>query len=197
MRNLFKLTGLLIALTILLSACAGSNTSSDSNSPQTVATGRSLEYTLTTGMVDGKMVFIGVGGGIDGVQNPVLIAHTGDTVKVTLTNGDGVEHDIAFPDFDAASERISSKGSSTTLTFLVDQGGVFSYYCTLPGHREAGMKGEFKVSGDSLASEEDPAPAVSGQYVVASGPVVVTGEAASGADIVRDPTGPARASGNS
>jgi nitrite reductase (NO-forming) len=188
MRNLFKLTGLLIALTILLSACAGSNTSSNTSSPQTVATGRSLEYTLTTGMMDGKMVFIGVGGGIDGVQNPVLIAHTGDTVKVTLINGDGVEHDIAFPDFEAVSERISGKGSSTTFSFLVDQGGVFSYYCTLPGHREAGMKGEFKVSGDSLASEESPAPAVPGEFTSASGPVVVNGEATIGADIVRDPT---------
>lgn len=188
MRNLFKLTSLLIAVTILLSACAGSNTSNGSNNSQTVATGRSLEYTLTTGMLDGKMVFIGVGGGIDGVQNPVLIAHTGDTVKVTLVNGDGVEHDIAFPDFEAVSERISGKGSSTSFSFVVDQGGVFSYYCTLPGHREAGMKGEFKVSGDSLASDKNDTPAVSGQYIAASGPVVVNGEATSGADIVRDPT---------
>lgn len=187
MRNLFKLTSLLMALTILLSACGGNNTTSTS-SPQAEATGRALEYTLTTSMVDGKMVFIGVGGGIDGVQNPVLIAHTGDSVKVTLTNGDGVEHDISFPDFGVTSDRISSKGSSTTVTFLVDQGGVFSYYCTLPGHREAGMKGEFKVSGDSLASAEEPAPAAPGQYVSASGPVVVNGEATSGADIVRDPT---------
>ena len=187
MRNIFKLTSLVIALTILLTACAGNNSSSSSSS-ETVATGRSLEYTLTTAMADGKMVFIGVGGGIDGVQNPVLIANTGDTVKVTLTNGDAVEHDISFPDFEATSERISGKGTSTTLTFLVDQGGVFSYYCTLPGHREAGMQGEFKVSGDSLASAGDTAPAVSGQYVLASGPVVINGEATKGTDIVRDPT---------
>ena len=187
MRNIFKLTSLVIALTILLTACAGNNSSSSSSS-ETVATGRSLEYTLTTAMADGKMVFIGVGGGIDGVQNPVLIANTGDTVKVTLTNGDAVEHDISFPDFEATSERISGKGTSTTLTFLVDQGGVFSYYCTLPGHREAGMQGEFKVSGDSLAGAGDTAPAVSGQYVLASGPVVINGEATKGTDIVRDPT---------
>jgi nitrite reductase (NO-forming) len=187
MRNIFKLTGLLLAVTILLSACAGNNTGNGSN-PQAQPTGRSLEYTLTTAMADGKMVFIGVGGGIDGVQNPVLIANTGDTVKVNLTNGDGVEHDIAFPDFGATSERISGKGTSTTLTFLVDQGGTFAYYCTLPGHREAGMQGEFKVSGDSLAGEGDTAPAVSDQYVLSSGPVVKNAEATKGTDIVRDPT---------
>ena len=58
-----------------------------------------MEYTLTTGLVDGNMSFIGVGGGIDGVHNPTLSAHVGDTVKITLSGGEGVEHDITFPDF--------------------------------------------------------------------------------------------------
>ena len=179
MNRSFKIFSLVAILAILISACAGASKGESA--------GRTLEYTLKTATIDGKMVYVGVGGGIDGVQNPVLIATTGDTVTVTLISGDGTEHDISFPDFNATSEHVVGKGSSKSLTFLVDKGGELSYFCTLPGHREAGMEGKFKVSGEALASASDPEPAVSGNYVSAAGPVVVSGEAASGADIVRDP----------
>lgn len=180
MKKSFKILSLLVVLAMLVSACASASNNESA--------GRTLEYVLKTATIDGKMVYIGVGGGIDGVQNPVLIATTGDMVKITLTSGDGTEHDISFPDFNATSEHVVGKGSSKSITFLVDKGGSFSYFCTLPGHREAGMAGNFKVSGETLASASDPAPAAEGNYVSASGPVVVNGEAATGADIVRDPT---------
>jgi nitrite reductase (NO-forming) len=187
MKIQFKFLSLLVAVTFLVSACAGAAKNETANTVS--AEGKVVEYTLITAMSNGKMVFVGVGGGIDGVENPVLSAHTGDTVKVTLSSGDGVEHDISFPDFNAMSEHVVGKGSSTTLSFVVDKGGAFAYFCTLPGHREAGMEGKFNVAGESLASANEPAaPVISGDYVSASGPVVVSGEAATGADIVRDPT---------
>ncbi|HXF86468.1 MAG TPA: copper-containing nitrite reductase [Anaerolineales bacterium] len=185
MKTSFKLFSLILLIAILISGCAGAA------KEETVSAGKVVEYSLMTAMQDGKMVFVGVGGGIDGVTNPVLSAHVGDTVKITLTSGDGTEHDIAFPDFNAQSEHVVGKGSSTTLTFTVDKGGSFVYYCTLPGHREAGMEGKFNVSGEAIAGGDQQsasaAPAVSGDYVAASGPVVVNGEAKTGADIVRDP----------
>jgi len=184
MKKSFNILSLLSILAVLLTACGSK--AADENA----SAGRTLEYSLKTAMVDGKMVYIGVGGGIDGVQNPVLNATTGDTVKITLTSGDGTEHDISFPDFNATSEHVVGKGSSKTLTFLVNKGGELSYFCTLPGHREAGMEGKFTVSGESLASANESVQAApaSGEYVSAVGPVVVNGDAATGADIVRDPT---------
>jgi nitrite reductase (NO-forming) len=181
MKNIFKPLSLFILIAVLVSACGG-GTNNESTS------GKTVEYTLTTALEGGKMIYIGVGGGIDGVTNPVLSANTGDTVKVNLSSGDGTEHDIAFPDFGATSDHVVGRGSSTTLTFFVDKGGSFTYYCTLPGHREAGMEGKFTVSGETLASNDSPAVAAPVDYVAASGPVVVSGEAATGADIVRDPT---------
>jgi len=180
MNRSFKILSMLAILVVLISACASL---SDNESA-----GRTLEYALKTATVDGKMVYIGVGGGIDGVQNPVLSATTGDMVKVTLTSGDGTEHDISFPDFNATSEHVVGKGASKTVTFLVDKGGSFSYFCTLPGHREAGMEGKFNVSGETLASANSSAPTTSENTVSSSGPVVVKGDAATGADIVRDPS---------
>ena len=126
---------------MMISACA--NASADA---QQAGENRVVEYSLTSAMVDGMMVFVGVGNGIDGVHNPTLSANVGDTVKVTLTSGDGTEHDISFPDFNATSEHVVGKGSSVTLSFTVDKGGAFAYFCTLPGHRQAGMVGKLTLS---------------------------------------------------
>ncbi|MBN2116800.1 MAG: nitrite reductase, copper-containing [Anaerolineales bacterium] len=186
MKNTFKLLSLLMAISVLLSACANANINAAPEASGIASTGKVVEYELTTGMADGKMVFIGVGGGIDGVPNPTLSANVGDTLKITLSSGEGVEHDIAFPDFNAMSEHVVGKGSRTTFEFAVDMGGSFLYYCTIPGHRQAGMEGKFEVTG-STASDTARAVPVSGQ-TVPSGPVVVNNPAATGADIVRDPT---------
>jgi nitrite reductase (NO-forming) len=169
---------------MLISACG----SAAQVPPPVSANGKVVEYSLKSAMADGMMLFIGVGGGIDGVKNPTLSANVGDTIKLTLTSGDGVEHDIAFPDFNAASEHVVGQGSSTTLSFSVDKGGSFTYYCTLPGHRQAGMEGKFNVAGQSIADAPAQPGAVDANYVPASGPVVVSNPAAKGADIVRDPT---------
>ena len=183
MKNLFKLVSLLMAISVLLTACASANANAARQANGD--SGKILEYALTTGMVDGKMSFFGVGGGIDGVVNPMLSANVGDTVKVTLSSGEGVEHDITFPDFNATSEHVVGKGSSTTFEFKADKGGSFSYYCIVAGHREAGMQGNFEVTG-TAASDNIPVSAPVNN-AVASGPVVVNNPPATGADIVRDP----------
>lgn len=183
MKNLFKLVSLLMAISALMTACAGANTNAATEAGG--ESGKVLEYALTTGMADGKMSFFGVGGGIDGVINPTLSANVGDTVRVTLSSGEGVEHDITFPDFNATSEHVVGKGSSTTFEFKVDKGGSFSYYCIVAGHREAGMQGKFEVTG-SATNDNIPVSAPVNN-AVASGPVVVNNPPATGADIVRDP----------
>ncbi len=183
MKNTFKLFSLLMVISVLISACA----SASANPAEKNSTGKIIEYALTTGMTDGKMSFIGVGGGIDGVVNPTLSANVGDTVKVTLSSGEGVEHDITFPDFNATSEHVVGKGSNTTFEFKVDKGGSFSYYCIIAGHREAGMEGKFEAAG-SAANNAAPIAMPMNNNVASSGPVVVKNPPATGADIVRDPT---------
>ena len=44
------------------------------------------------------MVYIGVGGAIEGKINPVLTAAEGQVVQLTVINGEGAEHDIVFPE---------------------------------------------------------------------------------------------------
>ena len=103
-------------------------------------------YTLRSGIAEGRMVFIGVGGANDGKVNPVLTAAEGQVVQLTLINGEGAEHDIVFPDQDARSPRVTGKGASTTIAFRAVKSGDFVYFCSVPGHRQAGMEGQFTVT---------------------------------------------------
>ena len=68
-----------------------------------------------------------------------------------------------FPDFQAGTEQILAKGSSSTTVFKAGKSGTFPYFCSIPGHRQAGMEGQLVV-GQAQAVEE------------------------TGADIVRDPS---------
>ena len=104
------------------------------------------KYTLRSGIADGRMVYIGVGGEIDGKANPVLTASEGQVVELTLINGEGAEHDITFPDQDARSPRVTGKGASTTIAFRATKSGDYIYYCSVPGHQLAGMQGQFIVT---------------------------------------------------
>jgi nitrite reductase (NO-forming) len=184
MKRIYKLIALLMVLSLFLTACAAENpvpqTGNDTN-----ATGKLVEYTLRSRLDAGQMAFIGEGGGIDGTVNPTLSANAGDTVRVTLISGEGVEHNISFPDFGVTSESVVGEGDSTTVEFLVDRGGSFTYVCSVPGHKEAGMHGAFEIAGDTDSGIEAVVPA--GNNVVAAGPVVVNNPETTGADIVRDP----------
>ena len=105
-----------------------------------------VRYTLRSGIAEGRMVFLGAGGAIDNQVNPILSAAEGQVVQITLLNGEGAEHDIVFPDFNARSPHIVGRGSSTTLVFRADRIGDFIYICDLPGHQLAGMQGQFVVT---------------------------------------------------
>jgi len=103
-------------------------------------------YTLRSGIAEGRMVYVGVGGAIDDKINPVLTAVEGQVVQLTLINGEGAEHDISFPDQNTTSPRVTGKGASTTIAFRADKSGDFTYFCSVPGHRLAGMQGQFLVT---------------------------------------------------
>src|SRR5262249_52814876 len=79
-----------------------------------------VRFRLRTELAEGKMAFVGVGGDIEGVVNPTLRVAEGDVVQVGIINGDGVEHDLQFPDFKAATDRVNRKGASSVTVFRVE-----------------------------------------------------------------------------
>lgn len=106
-----------------------------------------VKFTLQTIAASGKLAFQGVGGEIDGVVNPDLTVPQGAVVTVILINADGMPHDIFFPDLEEKSSYVQKIGDQTEMTFRVTtlQPGSYVYYCTVPGHRQAGQEGKFIV----------------------------------------------------
>lgn len=115
-----------------------------------------ITYTLRTGIGEGKMIFTGVGGEIDGQVNPTLRAEPGQVVQVNLINGDGALHDIVAPEFDAKSDQIAGKGSSSVMVFRAGKSGEYYYWCSVPGHRAAGMEGLIQVGKQKARKDTLP-----------------------------------------
>jgi nitrosocyanin len=67
----------------------------------------------------------------------------GDTVKVTLTNKEGL-HDFVLDEFDVKTKTIKA-GETDTVTFVASKAGTFEYYCSVGTHRAMGMKGNLIV----------------------------------------------------
>lgn len=106
-----------------------------------------VEFSLQTSIIDGRMVFVGVGGEIDGVVNPDLVVQPGETVHLTVTNGDGIPHDLLIPDLNIQVPLVSGNGAITGVNFALreNQVGTYSYFCTVSGHRPAGMEGKLII----------------------------------------------------
>lgn len=103
---------------------------------------------LKTGMAGGKMVYLDE----KGTVNPVLKGKVGDTLEITITSGEGAQHDIVFEGLNAKSAMFDGKSAPTKLTFKLTQSGKFTYYCSVPGHRQIGMEGVLEVTGPADAS---------------------------------------------
>ncbi|WP_229252968.1 PVC-type heme-binding CxxCH protein [Dyadobacter helix] len=79
----------------------------------------------------------------DGTRNPTLKAKKGELVRIRITNGEIMTHDIALEKLGIKSKTILEKGASTSITFKAEQSDT--YFCSVPGHRAAGMVGSFEV----------------------------------------------------
>jgi plastocyanin len=64
-------------------------------------------------------------------------------VTVVLHNEGFLQHDFAIEDTDFITE-LTDAGESAEIVVNLPAGD-YTYYCTVPGHREAGMEGTLKV----------------------------------------------------
>jgi plastocyanin len=84
--------------------------------------------------------------------NPATIqAKVGQPIKIVLENKGAIEHDIHFPTLkaDKPAARLTAharSGQTATLEFTPTAKGRYEYICTIPGHKEAGMKGTIDVA---------------------------------------------------
>ncbi|MBI1278571.1 MAG: nitrite reductase, copper-containing [Anaerolineaceae bacterium] len=126
------------------------------NASSAQSSGTTVEYTLkmVLGSSTPPMGFLGVGGAIDGVMNPELTANVGDTVKITVINGDAIQHDLTIDEFKVSTGTMSAKDQTAVITFVADKPGSFKYYCATPGHRQVGMEGTLTIKGEAAAGSQ-------------------------------------------
>ncbi|MFQ5838135.1 MAG: plastocyanin/azurin family copper-binding protein [Thermoplasmata archaeon] len=77
-----------------------------------------------------------------------ISADVGDTIVITLVNAaaNNVSHDLKIDEFGVELQLIAP-GEQDSATFTVDSAGTFTYYCSVPGHRQLGMEGSLVVAG--------------------------------------------------
>ena len=88
---------------------------------------------------------------VDGKRNPVLQAKKGELVRIKIVNGEPMTHDIALEKLGIKSKVLVEKGDTASIVFKADKSDI--YFCSIPGHRAAGMVGKFEVV-ETLKEEE-------------------------------------------
>ena len=84
----------------------------------------------------------------------------GQKVAFTLNNTGVVEHDLAIQG--TAFKISANPGRTATGEFTFDKPGTFDFFCSIPGHKDAGMKGTLSVVDPAAAAGvRQPAPAAS------------------------------------
>jgi putative membrane-bound dehydrogenase-like protein len=114
------------------------------------------EYTLESTMLG----YRGVGGDIDGIRNPPLWARSGENVRITIVNGELMVHDLTLEKHNVRTAQILDKGATSSVTFKAKESDV--YFCSVPGHRAAGMEGRFEVSDQPIIQSPGVVPLMNG-----------------------------------
>jgi uncharacterized cupredoxin-like copper-binding protein len=82
------------------------------------------------------------------VPKEITVA-AGQPVQLTLVNKGKVEHDLLIealrvsvpPKGKDPATQVLAPGKRATVTFTPAKKGRFEFWCTVPGHKEVGMKG--------------------------------------------------------
>jgi uncharacterized cupredoxin-like copper-binding protein len=140
MKKAFALLAI-AAASVALVACGGSSSSTDTSASgggggttTTVTKGSTVKLTANA---DNQLSY----------DQKTLNAKSG-TVSIDFDNPASIQHDVAVADSGGkvlgTSDLVSQGKVNLTLSDL--KPGKYTFYCTVPGHREAGMEGTLNVS---------------------------------------------------
>jgi len=136
---------------VALAGCGSSSTTSSSSStpastPATTSSATSSTPAPTTGASAGQTLALAASP--EGALKFDLTSLSAKAGKVTInfTNQASLEHNltIASPSGSVAGATPTFAGGSKTLTVNLTA-GTYKFYCSVPGHRQAGMEGTLVV----------------------------------------------------
>jgi nitrite reductase (NO-forming) len=103
------------------------------------------------------------------VPSTLELAGPGE-LTLTLKNAGVVEHDVVV---DGAGAVKAAAGATTSGALKFDKPGTYPFYCSIPGHREAGWGGTFGGGGAAAPPPAAAAPPAAGAATTAAPAVQV------------------------
>jgi len=77
--------------------------------------------------------------------NPASISvKAGEKVKITFRNNGQAPHNLVVEGLGIGTKTIG-RGQTDTIEFTAAKAGTYTFFCSVPGHRAAGMEGNLKV----------------------------------------------------
>jgi plastocyanin len=133
------------ALAVLgLAACGGGG--GDNNNDTTAAATPPASTATTGGGGGGSTVDISTPSGTDLAFDQKDVSAKAGTVTIDFDNKQAIPHDVTVEDSSGMQLGGTDLVSSGTANATVDlQSGSYTFFCSVPGHREAGMEGTLTV----------------------------------------------------
>jgi plastocyanin len=125
-----------------LAACGGD----DDNDTTAAATAPANTGATAGGGGGGSTVDISTPSGSDLAYDEQDVTAKAGTVTIDFDNRQAQQHDVKVEDSSGQEIGGTELVSSNTTTGTVDlQPGTYTFFCSVPGHREAGMEGTLTV----------------------------------------------------
>jgi hypothetical protein len=149
-----KWFGLVVGVSVLI---AGASCTSSSGNNQSTASAAGSNYTAQTRAIEMVTIqeLIGEFANIPDLKDEInaalkpngpleghevyawypssLTAYVGDTVKITIHNGQGDQHIFSLPDF-GVTGTVIPPDSTVTVSFKVTKPNTFRFFCAVPEH---------------------------------------------------------------
>jgi plastocyanin len=125
-----------------LAACGGSSNSNSTTAASTPA----ATTPAAGGGGGGSTVNISTPSGSTLAYNQKSVSANAGNVSIDFNNAQPLQHDVTVADSSGkvlGATSLVSSGSATANVNL--QPGTYTFYCSVPGHREAGMQGTLTV----------------------------------------------------
>lgn len=114
-------------------------------SAPTTAPGVSPENVEEKVVSDGTEIKEFIVSGTEFSFNPSsLSVKAGEQIKIVFKNDGKAKHDLVIEELGIRT-RIISVGQTDVLEFIAPSSGTYTFSCSVPGHRSAGMVGELEV----------------------------------------------------
>jgi plastocyanin len=130
----FRLLALVAALAMALAACGGGT---DDTTDDAGADAPAAEAGAATFVGDDALQWSSA---------PAEAELVDGSLEVTIECDGAVPHNIVFEGVDDDAIIAECEGNDSGTGTVTVEPGTYTYYCQIPGHREAGMEGEITLS---------------------------------------------------